>query len=87
MHQAIAVLFHLNRSPEAIGAALVRRIAADTLSSDEASPHGVARLCFVLGHLALKLLVYSEVQGAVKESCLGGSLSVRNYPEILAGHA
>eukprot|EP00903_Cladosiphon_okamuranus_P005553 g5529.t1 len=58
--QAIAVLFHLNRSPEAVGAVVVRRIAADTLSSDEASPHALARLCFVLGHLALKLLVYSE---------------------------
>lgn len=59
--QAIAVLFHLNRAPEALGAAVVRRIAADTLSSDSASPHALARLCFVLGHLALKLLVYSEV--------------------------
>ncbi|CBN77248.1 conserved unknown protein [Ectocarpus siliculosus] len=58
--QAIAVLFHLNRAPEALGAAVVRRIAADTLSSDSASPHALARLCFVLGHLALKLLVYSE---------------------------
>ena len=56
------MLFHLNRSPEAIGAAVVRRIAADALSSDEASPHALARLCFVLGHLALKLLVYSEVR-------------------------
>ncbi len=57
----MAVLFHLNRSPETIGAEVVRRIAAVTLSSDEASPHSLARLCFVLGHLALKLLVYSEV--------------------------
>ncbi|CAM9236529.1 unnamed protein product [Pylaiella littoralis] len=58
--QAIAVMFHLNRFPEALGASVVRRIAVDTLSSDEASPHALARLCFVLGDLALKLLVYSE---------------------------
>ena len=44
-----------------MGAAIVRRIAEDTLSSDETSPLALARLCFVLGHLALKLLVYAEV--------------------------
>lgn len=55
------MIFHLHRSPEALGASVVRRIAADTLSSDQASPHALSRLCFVLGDLALKLLVYSEV--------------------------
>lgn len=54
------MLFHLNHSPEILGAAIVRRIASDTLAADEASPLALARLCFVLGHLALKLLVYSE---------------------------
>ncbi|CAM9568590.1 unnamed protein product [Hapterophycus canaliculatus] len=58
--QVIAVLFHLNRAPEALGAAVVRRVAADALSADDVSPHALARLCFVLGHLALKLLVYAE---------------------------
>ncbi|CAM9483812.1 unnamed protein product [Scytosiphon promiscuus] len=57
---AMAVLFHLNRAPEALGAGVVRRIAADTLSTDTVSPHALSRLCFVLGHLALKLLVYAE---------------------------
>ncbi|CAN0436829.1 unnamed protein product, partial [Scytosiphon promiscuus] len=60
--KAIGVLFHLNRAPEALGAGVVRRIAADTLSADTVSPHALSRLCFVLGHLALKLLVYAEVR-------------------------
>lgn len=55
------MLFHLNRAPESMGANIVRRLAAETLSSDEASALDLARLCFVLGHVALKLLVYSEV--------------------------
>lgn len=60
--KAMAVLFHLNGTPEALGAAVVRRIAADALSAEEVSPHALSRLCFVLGHLALKLLVYAEVR-------------------------
>lgn len=53
-----------------MGATIVRRLAAETLSSDEASAVGLARLCFVLGHVALKLLVYSEV--GLKRFVFGG---------------
>ncbi|CAM9904113.1 unnamed protein product, partial [Sphacelaria rigidula] len=58
--QAIGVVFRLSPKPEALAAAVVRRMATDTLASDEASPLALARLCFVLGHVGLKLLVYSE---------------------------
>lgn len=56
------MLFHLHRAPETLGANIVRRMAADTLSGDRVCPLPLSRLCFVLGQLALKLLVYSEVR-------------------------
>lgn len=62
------MLFHLSSKPEVLSSAVVRRMAGDTLASDEASPLALARLCFVLGHVALKLLVYSEVR---QWRCLG----------------
>lgn len=78
--QAVAVLFHLGPKPEVLGDALVRRMATDTLSSDLASPMALARLCFVLGHLAIKMLVYIEVKasGLGVESAPGdgGAVSV-----------
>lgn len=56
------MLFHLSSRPEELGATIVRAMATQTLSSDLASPFALARLCFVLGHLAIKLLVYVEVK-------------------------
>lgn len=92
--QAIGVVFRLSPKPEALAAAVVRRMATDTLASDEASPLALARLCFVLGHVGLKLLVYSEVcvcarkmeteteterQGMSRSS---GALRLDMYPKV-----
>jgi condensin complex subunit 1 len=63
--QAIAVIFALSPRPELQCAACIKKVAFSTvvLPSDKAtevSSLSLARLCFLLGHIALKLLVYTE---------------------------
>ncbi len=70
--QAISVIFKLSSQPEATCSCIVKSMACDTIgigSLNEQQPAellqscsslALARLCFVLGDVALKLLVYSE---------------------------
>jgi condensin complex subunit 1 len=72
---ALAVLFRHGAAPEEACAAVVRHIAAQTLGESPtggASPLALARLCFVLGHSALKLLVYSEDLASRLKRAKGG---------------
>jgi hypothetical protein len=73
---ALAVLFRHGAAPEEACAAVVRHIAATALGESQpssgASPLALARLCFVLGHSALKLLVYSEDLASRLKRAKGG---------------
>jgi condensin complex subunit 1 len=77
---ALAVLFRHGAAPEEACAAVVRHIAATALGGESqplptasgASPLALARLCFVLGHSALKLLVYSEDLASRLKRAKGG---------------
>ncbi len=70
--QAISVIFKLSSQPEVTCSCIVKSMASDTIGIGLPTEHqpeeplqgcsslALARLCFVLGDVALKLLVYSE---------------------------
>jgi condensin complex subunit 1 len=70
--QAIAALFVISPEPEAACSEIIRGMYEQTLGSssvdvDECHALRLARFCHVLGHIALKLLVYTEaLSGAVR---------------------
>lgn len=72
--QVIAALFIISPEPEISCAAIIRGMHAQTLGSDTSSveechPLRLARFFHVLGHIALKLLVYTEaLSGAVRRA-------------------
>lgn len=68
--QAIAALFVISPEPEVACSEIIRGMYEQTLGSssvDECHPLRLARFCHVLGHIALKLLIYTEaLSGAVR---------------------
>lgn len=68
--QAIAALFVISPEPEVACADIIRGMHNQTLGSssvEECHPRRLARFFHVLGHIALKLLVYTEaLSGAVR---------------------
>ena len=75
--QAIVALFVIAPEPEAACAEIIQGMASTTFGDDETSCHSLrlARFFFVLGHIALKLLVYTEaMSGAVRRANAAKSL-------------
>lgn len=70
--QAIAALFVISPEPEVCCGDIIRGMHAQTLqsgSSNQCHPLRLARFFHVLGHIALKLLVYTEdLSGAVRRA-------------------
>ncbi|CAM9116490.1 unnamed protein product [Phaeothamnion confervicola] len=63
--QAIGAIFRLSPRPEAACCTVVRQLVQETLLRPNYAAAGVcplalSRLCFVAGHVALKMLVYTE---------------------------
>ncbi len=61
--QALVALFVISPEPEIACAEIIQGMATSTFGDDVSSCHSLrlARFFFVLGHIALKLLVYTEV--------------------------
>mmetsp|Transcript_10234 Transcript_10234/g.30019 ORF Transcript_10234/g.30019 Transcript_10234/m.30019 type:complete len:1354 (-) Transcript_10234:200-4261(-) len=69
--QVIGALFVISPEPEVCCADIIREMHNQTLdgSSEECHPLRLARFFHVLGHIAMKLLVYTEVlSGAVRRA-------------------
>eukprot|EP00934_Nitzschia_sp_Nitz4_P007522 Nitzschia sp. Nitz4//scaffold11_size288233//220686//224851//NITZ4_000804-RA/size288233-snap-gene-0.58-mRNA-1//-1//CDS//3329534164//7512//frame0 len=70
--QAVAALFVVSPEPEVACTSIIQGMCAQTLGATElesCSPLRLARFFHVLGHIALKLLVYTEVvSGAVRRA-------------------
>lgn len=69
--QAIVALFVISPEPEVACAEIIQGMAAATFGNDASSSHSLrlARFFFVLGHIAMKLLVYTEaLSGSVRRA-------------------
>lgn len=80
--QAIGAIFVVSTEPEKASADIIRGLEASTFGFDSGSPFGschslrLARFFFVVGHIALKLLVYTEeLSGAVRHANAAKTLS------------
>lgn len=75
--QAIVALFVITPEPEVACAKIIQGMASTTFGDEGSSCHSLrlARFCFVLGHIALKLLTFSEaLSGTVRRANAAKSL-------------
>lgn len=75
--QVIMALFVISPEPEIACAEIIQGMAASTFCDDSSSCHSLrlARFFFVLGHIAMKLLVYTEaLSGSVRRANAAKSL-------------
>jgi condensin complex subunit 1 len=73
--QAIVALFVISPEPEIACAEIIQGMATSTFDDDECHSLRLARFFFVLGHIAMKLLVYTEsLSGSVRRANAAKSL-------------
>jgi len=74
--QAIDALFVISSTPEQDSRRILLGLQEDTFETDETSSLALSRFFFVCGHIALKLLLYTEeVSTAVKKGNSNRSLA------------
>jgi len=74
--QALDALFIISAAPEKDAAKILIGLQAETFDGDNASSLALSRFFFVCGHIALKLLLYTEeISTAVKRANSNRSLS------------